>query len=314
MFWKTLKKILPFIGIALFVYLLIRLDVTKVFQQIAESNKIYLLMACGVVLIFLFFQVLKWFVLARKQKIPLPFWKSVKIDFMGNFYGLVTPGKLGNAMRVAYLRKYTSTSKGMANFMIDKVLDVLSLFSLAIILGFFVLREQINLLIFNYLLFFFFVFIVLLLLLYKKERSKFFLRFVYKRLIPKKMKGKAKLAFDSFYESFPKKKDLISILALNLSAWVINYCAVYFVALSIGIEINFLYFIALYPIATLVAQIPITISGLGTRELTLISLFGLFGIEAVKVFSMSLISIFIMAVIPSIIAIPFILKERKDGI
>ena len=65
------------------------------------------------------------------------------------------------------------------------------------------------------------------------------------------------------------------------------------------------------PIATLVGQIPITVSGLGTREAVMISLFGLLGIEAAKIFSVSLIGIMINGILPASIGILLMLRDKK---
>ncbi|MCK4647420.1 flippase-like domain-containing protein [Candidatus Pacearchaeota archaeon] len=316
MLWKKIKRYFPFIGIILFIYLLIRLKIGEIFKQVLEANKLYLLIALVLVLFYLFFQTLKWHVLARKQKIPIPFQKSFKINLISNFYGLVTPGKLGTIIRAEYLKKYSNSGKGLSNFVIDKVLSLISLFFMVLLLGFIVLREKLdwfNGLTLIYGISIFFLLIAMFLFFYNKERSKSLLKVVYRKLIPQKMKEKARGTFNSFYEDLPKKRLLLEVFILNLISWLVCYIVVYFVALSLSIEIKFIYFIAIYPIATLVAQIPITISGLGTREVTLIGLFGLFGVEAVKVFSMSLIGLFIMAVFPSLIAIFFILKERKKN-
>ncbi len=312
MLWKKIKKYLPFIGVALFVYLLIKLNIAEILKEISKANA-YLIVAFFLVLFYLLFQTLKWYVLARKQKILVSFGESFKINLMADFYGLVTPSKLGAVMRAEYLKKYAPFGKGLSNFVIDKVFDLISLFSLAIILGFFVLREKLNLMIMNYLIGLFFILLVIFFIFYSKERSRFFLKFIYRKLIPASIKEKARITFNSFYEDLPKKRSLLGVFIINLIAWIVNYTVVYFVALSLGININFLYFIAIYPIATLVAQIPITVSGLGTREATLIGLFGLFGIENVKVFSMSLIGLFIMAVFPALIAIFLILKEKDKN-
>ena len=313
MLWQKIKKYFPLIGIVLFGYLLIKLNILEVLKQVAETNKFYLLIAILLVFPFLFFQTLKWHVLARKQKITIGFWKSFKINLISDFYGLVTPGKLGSVIRAEYLKEHSSIGKGLSNFVVDKVLDLISLFSLAIILGFIVLREYLNLMIMNYLVFFFLILVLCFLIFYNKKQSKFFLKFIHKKFVPKKMKGKAKATFNSFYEDLPKKRSLFEVFILNVFSWIVNYSVVYFIALSLGININFLYFIAIYPIATLVAQIPITISGLGTREATLIGLFGLFGISNVKVFSMSVLGLLIMAIIPSLIILPTILKRKKEN-
>jgi len=64
------------------------------------------------------------------------------------------------------------------------------------------------------------------------------------------------------------------------------------------------------PLGTLVAMIPISINGLGTREAALISLFGLFGVSAAKVFSLSIITLIIVGILPSIIGV-FLIFYKK---
>jgi hypothetical protein len=126
------------------------------------------------------------------------------------------------------------------------------------------------------------------------------------------MKEKTRTLFDSFYRDLPSLGFLISAFAINLLNWFVNYTILYFISLALGIEVKFSYFLIILPISTLVAQIPITINGLGTRELTMISLFGILGVDAVKVFSMSILSIFIINILPAIFAIILMIKKRKD--
>jgi len=145
-----------------------------------------------------------------------------------------------------------------------------------------------------------------------KKRSKFLLRIFYKKLIPKKIKERIKKGFHSFYEDMPKKRYFILFFLLNLINWIISYTVVFFIGLSLGIDISFFYFLAILPIGTFVSLIPITINGLGTREAMLITLFSLFNINATKVFSMSILSLFFAGVIPAIIAIFLIFKEKDN--
>jgi len=310
MSWKKIKKYLPIIGIALFVYLIIRLDIVKIFKEIRNFNFSYLPFILFFVFLFLTFQTLKWFVIAKKQKIKIDFKEAFKINLISNFYGFVTPAKLGSIIRAEYLRKEENIGKGLSNFVIDKILDLSSLFILAIFFGFVFYTKIIPTKYLYTLITFFLVLIFLSLIFYKKEYSKFILRFFYRKLVPEKMKNKAKIAFNSFYDEIPSLTFLLFVLILNLINWIINYTTIYFIGLSLGINLNVVYFLAILPISTLIAQIPITISGLGTRELTMISLFGLFGIESVKVFSMSMLGIFILNIIPSIIAILILFKEK----
>ena len=313
-FWGKARKILPLIGIAIFVYLLIKLNVVEIIKQIENIKFPYMIIAIIFVFIYLLFATAKWFIIARKQGMKIPFVKAFKINLITDFYGFVTPARLGSAMRADYLKKYSgNVGKGLSNFVIDKVLDLSSLFIMAIGLGF-VFSKSIGITSISsifILLALFLTMILISLIFYKKESSKFFLRTIYRKFIPNSMKNKAKQMFDSFYKDMPKLGFLILVFLVNLMTWIVNYFIIYLVGLSLGININFIYYLAIFPIATLIAQIPITISGLGTREITLIGLFGLFGVEAVKVFSMALIGLFITSIIPALFAIYFMLKEKS---
>jgi len=312
--WNKIKKFFPIIGVALFIYLLIKLDITKVVGEIKNVNFSYLFIALIFVLIFFSIQTLKWFVIARKQKINVPYWAAFKINLICNFYGFITPSKIGSVIRMDYLKKYGGdTGKGLSNFAIDKVLDLGSLFILVVVFGFIFAQEKIisstNLYI---LLSFFLLIFVAFLFFYKKENSKKALGFIYRKFVPKRLKEKGKTIFDSFYKDTPKKKFLFFVLFINLINWIVDYAIIYFTGLSLGINIGFTPFLIILPLSTLVAQIPITIDGLGTRELTMISLFALFNVEAVKVLSMSILSIIIVNIIPGIIAVILALLEKNE--
>jgi hypothetical protein len=134
---------------------------------------------------------------------------------------------------------------------------------------------------------------------------------MYRVFLPKRIRKKIKVDFDSFYENLPKKRFLVIVFLVNIVTWINTYFITYLVGLSLGINLSFIYFLAILPLATIVAQIPITINGLGTREAVLIGLFSFFGIGAAKVFSMSIITLIVASVLPAIFAGFFIFKKRN---
>ena len=69
-----------------------------------------------------------------------------------------------------------------------------------------------------------------------------------------------------------------------------------------------MYYIILVPIATILSLIPITISGFGIRELSLITLFGIFGIDPVTVVSYSLVA-YTLANLPVILGLILVVKK-----
>lgn len=304
------KKYLPIIGIALLVYILAKVGISQIFDEISKANLLFLLVAMFFVFLSLITGTLKWFIIAHKQKIKIPFWKAFRINLTCLFYGFITPSKIGSVIRSDYLKKYNKNhlGKGVSNYVLDKILDLCSLVFLAVVFSF-AFRNLISINYFYFAIGGFILLTSLLIIFRDKNRSKSILKIFY-RLIPKKMKNKARNGFYSFYEDMPKKRYFILFFLFNVVNWIVIYTITFFVGISLGINLSFFYFLAILPIATLVGQIPITISGLGTREATMIGLFGLLGIGAAKIFSMSIISLFIGGIIPAIIGSLLIIKKR----
>tara|TARA_Y100000034_G_scaffold19272_1_gene21688 strand:- start:9095 stop:10027 length:933 start_codon:yes stop_codon:yes gene_type:complete len=307
-----IKKYLPIIGIIIFLYILFKLDLSNILKEISNSNINYLLIAVFFIFIFFITQTLKWFAIAQIQLTKIPFIEALKINIMSMFYGFITPSRIGGIIRSEYLRKYNNNNlgKGLSNYVLDKVLDLGSLAFLAGLFSF-MFRDLIFINYFYYALFGFILVAAFLIIFRDKKRSKSVLRIIYIKLVPKKMKEKVKNGFNSFYQDMPKKRYFILFFLLNILNWVVLYTSTFFIGISLGINISFYYFLAILPIAALIGQIPITISGFGTREAVMISLFGLIGISATKVFSMSLISIFFAGVIPALIGSFLIFKNKE---
>jgi hypothetical protein len=306
------KKYLPVFGILLFIYILVKIDLQAVLSEIQNTNIYFLLIAVFLVFIMMLSETIKWFTIARFQNIKIPFSEAFKINMIDNYYGFITPSKVGSVIRAEYLRKYTEGhfGKGLFNFIIDKVMDLSAIIFIAIIFSY-NFKDKLDLPIgFFTALFLFFVFGTLFFL--KKERSEVILRIIYRKLVPNRFRDQAKSSFESFYDHVPKKRYFILFFLLNLFNWIINYTLAYSVGLSLGIDLPFIYYLSIFPLATLVSLIPISVAGLGTREATLISLFGLFGIAATKVFSMSIISLLIAGIIPAIIGASYAFIKKLE--
>jgi len=307
---KNWKKYLPIIGILLFVYIIFKINLINVFQEIKQVNIYFLFLAISFVFIMTLSETLKWYVIAFYQDIKIPFKEAYKINIISIFYGFITPSKLGSVIRAEYLKKYTDDNigKGLFNFVIDKILDISSIIFIAIMFSF-VFKDKLDLPI-SFFSALFLLFIFGTLFFVQKKRSEFVLKIFYRKLIPMKFREKAKITFESFYEHVPKKRYFILFFLLNLINWFIIYSMSYFVGLSLGINLSYVFYLGILPLGTLVTLIPITISGLGTREATLISLFALFGISAAKVFSMSVVGLLIAGIIPSIIGVILIFSKK----
>ena len=310
-----IKNLLPLIGIALFVYIIVSTGPTKIMSSFQELNKLhlfyYLLLAILIFVPITLLQTLKWYLILKKQNITLPFLYLIKLQIISTYYSSITPGKLGSFIKVSYIQNKTKKPFGEAfsSVLADRILDLITLCILSLI-GSLLLVEYSSQILFKILI----PIIILCFIIFffiGKKRSSFILLFVYKFLIPHKLKSKAKESFNLFYDTLPRIKHLTLPFLLTILVWVLIYTQTYIIALSFDIKIPYYYFIPIFAISTVVTLIPVTIAGLGTRELTLITLFKLFLIKPEKVVSMSLFWVIISTLI---LAIPGIYLTFKNEI
>mgnify|MGYP001307566221 FL=1 len=133
-----LKKYLPIFGILLFIYILVKIDLQAVLSEIQNANIYFLLIGVFLVFVMMLSETIKWFTIARFQNIKIPFSEAFKINMIDNYYGFITPSKVGSVIRAEYLRKYTEGhfGKGLFNFIIDKVMDLSAIIFIAIIFSY----------------------------------------------------------------------------------------------------------------------------------------------------------------------------------
>ncbi|MEW6063429.1 MAG: lysylphosphatidylglycerol synthase transmembrane domain-containing protein [Nanoarchaeota archaeon] len=305
-----LRKIIPVIGILIFIFLLYKIGIKNILSSLISGNLFYLFIAALFVPITIFLQAFKWDVILRKQKINIPFSTVLKLQLISIFYGFLTPGRIGSFVRIFYVKEHAKKrlSESMSNVILDKALDFFMVFLFAIfgsmLLGNYLLNNL------TYVIGIIFIaFILCILFFLKKERSAFVLRFVHKLLIPNKFKKDAKESFYLFYKDMLNAKDLVFPFVFALLTWFFIYTQMYVFAKAYSIDIGYFYVIAVFSISVVVGLIPITISGLGTRELTLVALFSIFAVNADVVMAMSIVGMFVTNVIPSLAGWYFTLKK-----
>lgn len=129
--------------------------------------------------------------------------------------------------------------------------------------------------------------------------------------------GKRFRVASEFYEYFSllwsRKEIIAKTLLVSLLIQFLNFSKVIVLAIGIGAEVPLLIFFVFLPIVITIAALPVSISGLGLREGSLIMLLGLIGIGPELATSISLawfFSIFVGS-LPGLIA--YILhKSRQD--
>lgn len=304
-----LKNLLPLIGIAIFIYIVTNIGVAKIINSFSGIKLTYIFLALILLVAEITMLTFKWDVILKRQNFRLDFLYLIKIYLIGIFYGFITPSRAGSLMRASYLKKKTNRPviECGSSIVLERILDFLVIFIMSII-GALLLIEYLPGL-FSKLIWVFVGFIVLSSFFLSKGRSEFVLKLIHKFLIPSRLKNKVKDSFNSFYNSLLRPKELVYPIILTIATWVLVYSYSFLIAKAFMIDIPYFYFIMIFPISTIIAMIPITVGGIGTREASLIMLFSLFGIAPAKILSMSIVNLIIGGCIPALLG--FTLSLRK---
>ena len=106
------------------------------------------------------------------------------------------------------------------------------------------------------------------------------------------------------------KKNVVMGLLLCIPIHVVSFFTAYLIALFLSINISFFDISLIIALVWLITAIPISISGVGVRELSMIYLFSIYGIDAEPATALS-ISLYIVTVIMGLLGLLFFVDWKK---
>ena len=309
----SFKGILPhLLGFVIFAFILTRINVAETAKIILKANPFYLFLAAVLVLPMLFLEALRWQFILRQLRINYGF-RDVFSMFASSLYlGTVTPARVGELVRVAFL-KGEAVGRSFFSVFIDRVSDVLFLVMVGYIGMFFfatALEQQI---------FWFSIVIIgavssLAVVIIKRDFVRMVLRLVFSRIVPEKFRKDLKAAFYDFYRSFfllLNLKSIAVVFVITAASWLIYYSQVFLLARALGISISFIHIATVVSVAGLLSSIPISISGIGTRDAAFVFFFGLLGIRSEFAVALSAL-VLVLTVLVAVVCFPFWLKRPVD--
>ncbi|MBS3749700.1 MAG: flippase-like domain-containing protein [Candidatus Thermoplasmatota archaeon] len=312
-----LKKLLPVVGVILFVFILSQLDFAKIMNIFSQLNPLYVLLSFFVFVPLLLLVNIEWQLLLKRQKIHVSYWYSIKNFFIGYFYGFITPGGLGAYTRSLYLSKESDEplAKCLSNIVTFNTIEYLALLSLGFIGAVFLIQ------VYPFLFIVILTVVVLVLSVYiffvKSNQSQRFLQKLIEHPLFSKTAERLKDSLESFHKDVPNFKDAILPFSLSITGWILKYVMLFFIARLFNVSIPFHFFIFIIAVADVIASIPISIYGIGTREAALITMFSVpyftndLLISAEQVVSLSLFWFVIIWLTPSVIGAFVTLYETK---
>lgn len=284
---NSILWVFKLVGLGIFIFLVASLDKDKLWQILNNIDLAYLIFASLLTISALTFtKVLRWYFILKWMKIDYPLHQAYFTYLASIFIGLLTPGRLGEMVRSIYLRndKQVEIHEGIATIGTDRIFDLIGMLSLVIptillndvfsdlrILGWIGLG----------LLVFTFLFIIFFRFLDKKKIASL-------RIFGSTFLGRLLASFSKQIELLTPKRFLFMLLLTAFPTTIFAFqCTL--LAKAMNVDLNMLIAGGIAASVNLVVLIPVTIYGLGTREATVISMFGFLSIGQAEAFSYSML-------------------------
>jgi len=228
---------------------------------------------------------------------------------------MITPARVGDLSRAYHIKHKIDLSKGITTVIIDRVIDITILFCLAIIgfISFVVFLNQYSGF-FLIISVFFALFLLSVYIFTKKELTKIFLKPIFNRFIPEKHKSKINITFHDFYSSLGHaknhKKNIILAVILTIFTWLISIFQAFLLSMSIGLNVSYMFFLSIIPLIVLLDILPISISGIGTRDAAMILFLSFVSVEKEYAISLSFLILIFGYISVGLVGAVLLLKEH----
>jgi len=291
---KSISNYVRLIGLIILVFILTRIDLDAFIAQFKNINFYFLFTAIILNLFLIFAKSIRWKLFLNTQNLSISIKNAFSIYLSSLYIGFITPGRLGEIIKALYLKqnRVTSFSKGLSSAIMDRLLDLYLLILLGSFGVYYFLKGRII-----HLEFVFGLVIILslpLIILHPKVLN-LLTRFLFRKIIPKKFKNKIDESVNEFNEGI--NQIINPVLLFGILLTVFSYSLFFFqcflIAKSIGLQISYFDLALIMSIVNIITFIPISISGLGTREASMISLFKLIGLSTEAAISFSLLIFFV---------------------
>ena len=291
-------------------FLLSSIDIGAAKDRILGADPVMILCAGFVLLVQMGVGGARWWAVMRAIETPLPWFELTKLFWIGGFFSQALPSSVGGDPIRIYMayKDGLPLSKAINGVMLERVVTIIGLTILAIaVQPWFVpkLNAETQMLTLTVLAMLgvgtiFGVIVLLYLDRLPEALSKF-------RIV----RGMNALAADSRLLFLRLKGAVLASIFGILTHVNISLC-VFFLAMSIGVDVTWLDCMVLMPLVILVTTLPISIAGWGVREGAMVTAFALVGVPSEGALVLSLM----LGILGIVMMIPgggFWLIRRKAG-
>lgn len=317
-------KLLSLVGIVLFLLILSRINLAGLGAIFAYTNPVLLLLALMVNGIAILLKAVKWRIIVNSVKPDFSLGESIKGFFVGFAFSTLTPAKIGDFIKVFYVKDdRCGMGSSLSTVVIDRLIDIVLLLAMALLgISIFAIHYRIEVLSLGTLILLVAGIAAGMYVMLNRRILSLLLRPFFDRFIPDPHKDAVSSYFDDFFQglvAFSHDRPRFTWgLGMGIASWIPPFLYGYLLALSLGIELSPFFFVLVIPVLGLLDLLPISISGIGTRDIALIFLFGLRGISPEQAVAFSLLYLFtsywLVALVGALLYLRYPIKIPGTGI
>jgi glycosyltransferase 2 family protein len=296
------------VGLGLIAFIVYRMrakgDLSKLVDtlQTAAANWPFLLMAFVAYFICVALCACRWDVLLKAQGVKIRPGRVLVLYFIGQFFNAFLLGATsGDIVKAYYAAKETLHKKTevVATVFVDRAIGLFSIIALMVVMMivrfhfYMAHRETRMAMLFNTLLLFGAIGVVVAML-----RRDLLQRWsVFNRSGQQTRAGEiAQKAYNAFHSCLGSPAVVVKTVSLSLVNHVGFVVCCYMLGTAVGIRLALWDYLAVIPTIAAFTCIPVTPSGLGTREGATIYLLGIFGVPSSQAFMLSILTYFTLIV------------------
>lgn len=293
--FKKIFSIFLRVGISLVLLVLLfklnKINFYDLISDIKSADKLFLTTAGSIFFITYILCFLRWQMLLKAAGIDIPLKRMITSFCGGVFFSIFLPSTIGgDVVRTADLAAHTGKTKEVfATVFLDRISGFAGLVIVilpAFLFGRELIQDKVVMLSVSIIVV---LLTAILLVLFNK--------FIYLKISgflnspgSRKIKETIKDLHYEIHIFRHRKKVIVYNLILSVLGQVISPISIYFIALSLGVKLNIIYFFIFMPIIGAITLLPISIGGLGLRESSFVLYFAKVGVVKQLAVAISLLS------------------------
>ncbi len=253
------RSILLLLTVIIFGALFYSVDFSSAIETVKQANPLYLLCSFFIMCTFPLWCAIRWNIIVKRMGAKLGVWQSFVIIMAAWPVGAITPAKSGDLIKVLFLKNVMPYTKTTGVIIAERMMDLIALSLYGMIGGIF-LGNYFFSLITGAILAGVIIFFVL-------AASPAV------NLIPEKFRDFILEILEASKQIYLHLGTFIGLLLITLINWFCSFLQTWCCFSAFHAEVPLFYIAASLPIAIFVGLIPVTVSGMGTRDSAMIYLF-----------------------------------------